>query len=402
MRAGRGRRSGRERDERWARVAWSFLVEPADVELTTAIAEHGAVGALARLREGRLHSRRRLDARLARLDVEDLAHAMGVCGVRALVPGDPEWPVGVERLTAPPYCLYVLGEPDLASLIERSVAVVGSRAATDYGQRVASDLGDGLCARGFTVVSGAAFGIDAAAHRGALAAGGPTVAVLACGVDVPYPKAHAGLLHEVSRRGAVVSEVPIGCAPYRSRFLARNRLIAVLTRATVVVEASLRSGSLVTARRAREHHLPVAAVPGPVTSVASAGCHALVREAGAVLVTDAGEVAELAAPIGEHLLDRTPSPREPTDDLDPVTFAVWSALPLRRAATTGAVSVASGVPVATVGRALAVLDAEGLVERVGALWRKAAPARAGLLPWCASSDVQNATEQARPAPEDDE
>ncbi|MGL5928767.1 MAG: DNA-processing protein DprA, partial [Dermatophilaceae bacterium] len=255
---------GRERDERWARVAWSFLVEPADVELTAVIAEHGAAEALARLREGRLESRRRFEPRLARLDVDDLAHAVQARGVRVLVPGDRTWPPGVDRLAAPPYCLYVRGESDLAALADRSVAVVGSRAATDYGQRVAGDIGDGLCARGFTVVSGAAYGIDAAAHRGALAAGGPTIAVLACGVDVPYPRAHARLLDEVARLGAVVSEVPVGCAPYRSRFLARNRVIALLTRATVVVEASLRSGSLVTARQAREHHLPVGAVPGPV------------------------------------------------------------------------------------------------------------------------------------------
>ncbi|MGL5862778.1 MAG: DNA-processing protein DprA, partial [Phycicoccus sp.] len=271
--AGRGRR---ERDERWARVAWSFLVEPADAGLTAALAEHGAAGALARLREGRLESRRRLEPRLAGLNVDDLAHAVAARGVRVLVPGDREWPAGVDRLTAPPYCLYVRGEPDLAGLTDRSVAVVGSRAATEYGRRVAADIGDGLSARGFTVVSGAAHGIDAAAHRGALAAGGPTVAVLACGVDVPYPRGHVGLLTDVSRVGAVVSEVPVGCAPYRSRFLARNRVIALLTRATVVVEASLRSGSLGTARHAREHHLPVGAVPGPVTSVASAGCHALV------------------------------------------------------------------------------------------------------------------------------
>ncbi|MGL5863748.1 MAG: DNA-processing protein DprA, partial [Phycicoccus sp.] len=175
----------------------------------------------------------------------------------------------------------------------------------------------------------------------------------------------------------VVSEVPVGCAPYRSRFLARNRVIALLTRATVVVEASLRSGSLVTARHAREHHLPVGAVPGPVTSVASAGCHALVREAGAVLVADAGEVAELAAHIGEHLPEPASSPREATDDLDPVAFAVWSAVPLRRSATTAAISVASGVPVGAVGRALAVLEAgawSSASEQIGARPRGRAPA----------------------------
>jgi DNA processing protein len=376
--AGRPRGS-LERDERWARVAWSFLVEPGDATLTEALRRHGAVGALGLLREGRLGDQRRLEPRLSRLDVDDLAHAAEARGVRVLVPGDPEWPESVDRHATPPYCLYVRGEADLAALTERSVAVVGSRAATEYGLRIAGELGDGLCTRGFTVVSGAAYGIDAAAHRGALAAGGPTVAVLACGVDVPYPRSHARLLDDVARSGAAVSEVPVGCAPYRSRFLARNRVIALLARATVVVEASLRSGSLVTAREARDHHLPVGAVPGPVTSVGSAGCHALVREAGAVLVTDAGEVVELAARIGEHLPAPPSPPRDATDDLDPGTYAVWSALPLRRSVTTEAVSLASGVPVGGVARALAVLEVEGLVERSDGRWRKAPRPRTGLL-----------------------
>jgi DNA processing protein len=167
--------------------------------------------------------------------------------------------------------------------------------------------------------------------------------------------------------------VPVGCAPYRSRFLARNRIIALLARATVVVEASLRSGSLTTARAAREHHQPVGAVPGPVTSMTSSGCHALVREADAVLVTDAAEVAELAARIGEDLLPdargRT-STAAPGDDLDPQSYGVWSAVPLRGGATVDRIASASGVEARRLLGILALLEAEGLVTRDAGRWRK--------------------------------
>src|SRR6187397_1550448 len=260
-----------ELDERWARAAWAFLTEPRDAGVTRLLGECGAVEALVRLRAGRLPTRGGWDVRLPELDLDGLARAARHHRVHVLVPGDPHWPAGLDRLHEPPYCLFVRGDPDLGALTERSVAIVGSRAATEYGLRVAADLADGLAARGFTVVSGAA-----------------------CGVDRAYPSAHRGMLDQIAGIGAVVSEVPVGCAPYRSRFLARNRIIALLARATVVVEANLRSGSLTTAKAAREHHLPVGAVPGPVTSMTSAGCHALLRETDAVLVTDAAEVAELA------------------------------------------------------------------------------------------------------------
>jgi DNA processing protein len=372
--------SGLEAEERWARVAWSYLAEPAAAEVVVALESHGAVGALALLREGRLGCGRDLTSRLGRLDLDALVHAIRARGAHVIVPDDPEWPGGVDRHERPPYCLYVRGERDLAALTERAVSIVGSRAASDYGLRAATELAEGLSDRGYTVISGAAHGIDGAAHRGALACGASTVALLACGVDVAYPRAHAGLLDDVARGGAVVAEVPIGCAPYRSRFIARNRLIATLARATVVVEASLRSGSLVTAREARDHHLPVGAVPGPVSSVGSAGCHALIRDTGAVLVTDAGEAAELAGRIGEHLL---PGPRSterlPEDDLDPTAYAVWSAVPLRRSSTTAQLSVASGVGVDQILPIVAVLEAEGLVLRIGDRWRKARPRPSGQL-----------------------
>ncbi len=384
----RGGHSSLEADERWARVAWAYLVEPRSGPLRRHLAEHGAAASLARLRAGRYGATPELAVRLGRLDLDDLAHAVRRSGVHVVVPGDPGWPTAVDRHADPPYCLFVRGDPDLEGLSHRGVAVVGSRAATEYGLRVAAELGEGLAARGFVVVSGAAFGIDAAAHRGALAAGEPTVAVLACGPDVAYPRAHQPLLAQIARTGAVVSEVPVGTMPYRSRFLARNRIIAVLSRATIVVEAGIRSGSLSTAREAREHHLPVGAVPGPVTSATSAGCHALVRDSGAVLVTDAAEVAELAAPIGEHLLTvgSEPGPRAPEDDLDRVAYAVWSAVPVRRPAATEALGVAAGVDPARTVAALAVLEARGLVVRDGGGWRKPPRRRGATTPSSAPRD----------------
>ena len=362
-----------ELDERWARAAWAFLTEPRDAGVTRLLGECGAVEALVRLRAGQLPSRSGWDVRLPELDLDGLARAARHHRVHVLVPGDPQWPAGLDRLHEPPYCLFVRGDPDLGALAERSVAIVGSRAATEYGLRVAADLADGLAARGFTVVSGAAYGVDSAAHRAALAADGRTVAVLACGADRAYPSAHRGMLDQIAGVGAVVSEVPVGCAPYRSRFLARNRIIALLARATVVVEANLRSGSLTTAKAAREHHLPVGAVPGPVTSMTSAGCHALLRETDAVLVTDAAEVAELAARIGEDLLpvDRGRAGHTaPGDDLDPESYRVWSAVPLHGGATLDRLASASGVEPRRLVGILAVLDAEGLVTKQAGRWRK--------------------------------
>lgn len=358
-----------ERDDRWARVALSFLVEPGNLRIVESLAADGGAAALAGVRERRAGSPE-LYVRLAGLDLGDLEHRVRAAGARVLVPGDPEWPDVLERHRKTPYCLFVRGEPDLARLSERAVAVVGSRAATSYGLRIAAEIGEGLAARGWTVVSGAAFGIDAAAHRGALAAEGATVAVLACGVDVPYPRSHERLIDAVAGAGAVVSEVPPGSVPLRGRFLARNRIIALLGRATVVVEAGLRSGSLSTAREARDHHLPVGAVPGPVTSATSAGCHELVRESGAVLVTDAADAAELAARIGDDLAPRRVAAPLATDALDALEYAVWSAAPVRRRATADRLAVDSGCDPARVPTALAVLEAMGLLEVEDGRWRK--------------------------------
>lgn len=223
--------------------------------------------------------------------LDDLARLGGTL----LVPGRPGWPVRFDDLgPAAPLCLWVRGDPRLDVATSRSVAVVGARAATAYGVRVAADLGAGLADREVTVVSGGAFGIDVAAHRGALAVDGATVALLAGGVDRPSPAGNLDVLERIADAGgALVAESPPGTVPSRARFLQRNRLIAALAGATVVVEAAWRSGALSTAARAAELLRPLGAVPGPVTSMASAGCHRLLRDGAAVCVTDADDVAEL-------------------------------------------------------------------------------------------------------------
>lgn len=210
--------------ERRARLALSHVTEP-NTPILIRIAQEGASAILDQISSGHLDRDGAYAARRRSLDIDRSIHNLHIAGVRYLVPGDPEWPVGVEDLPGPPVGLFVRGPLDLGAATERAVGVVGARAATTYGVHVATELGTGLVDRGATVVSGAAFGIDAAAHRGALGAEGPTIAVLACGLDRPYPTAHTALIDRIGAVGLVVSEIPLGGAPFRSRFLARNRLI---------------------------------------------------------------------------------------------------------------------------------------------------------------------------------
>ena len=185
-------------------------------------------------------------------------------GIRLLCPGDPGWPGQLAVLgDACPWALWVRGTADLRFACLRSVSIVGTRAATAYGRHVCAELAAALAERGWAVVSGGAFGIDGWAHRGALSAEGSTIAVLASGVDDPYPRGHHELFQAVTGHGALVSEQPPGRSPTRPGFLVRNRLIAALSRGTVVVEAALRSGALNTARHARDLNRPLMAVPGP-------------------------------------------------------------------------------------------------------------------------------------------
>jgi DNA processing protein len=220
------------------------------------------------------------------------------------------------------------------------------------------------------VISGAAYGIDAAAHRGALAAGGVTIAVLACGVERAYPRGHDQLLERIAQEGVVVSEVPPGSAPTRWRFVKRNRLIAAMSSATVVVEAGVRSGAGITAREAANLGRHVGAVPGPVTSASSAGAHELLRQ-GAVCITGAGDVAELLAPMGEQLALPVRGDERPHDGLSEPDARVYEALPLRRGAPLASIASVAGLDDATVAAALGRLELLGLARHDPAGWRRA-------------------------------
>jgi DNA processing protein len=221
--------------------------------------------------------------------------------------------------------------------------------------------------RGVAVVSGGAYGIDGAAHRAALDCEGVTVAVLAGGLDVPYPSGHSALLHRIGQHGLLFTEYPPGIRPARYRFLTRNRLVAAVTGASVVVEAGLRSGAANTAAWARALGRVVAAVPGPVTSSASAGCHALLRN-GAELVTRAEDIVELVGHIGE-LAPEEPRPSTPLDGLSEAECRVYEALPGRGAATIDEIAIASGLASEHVLGPLAMLELAGLAERKESRWR---------------------------------
>jgi DNA processing protein len=368
--------AGVSAEELLARAAWSRIAEPGDVTAARLVAARGAVQALADVATAAHAGLARFLPRLEQLDGQRDVDVAARLGARVVCPGDAQWPSGLDDLDCPPFCLWVRGEADLAQVCARSVAVVGARSATAYGEMVATEMAAGLGERGFTVVSGAAFGIDAAAHRGALALGSPTLAVLAGGVDRPYPSAHARLIDRIREVGAVLSEVPPGSAPTRPRFLQRNRMIATMTQGTVVIEAGLRSGSLNTARTAAEHQRVVACVPGPVTSMMSAGCHQAVRDGVAVLVTDAAEAADAIGEVGQDLAPRRRAPERPGDDLDEPAARVLAALPVRRGVTVARLTVVAGLPAATVVGVLGRLELTGRAEREGQGWRQGPVARA--------------------------
>ena len=383
--------------------AWlSRVVEPGTVDFWRFVDAVGPVEAVRQLRTGRAPERiRSLVGARAHHD-ETLADFRRAerCGARLVVPEDDEWPaLALHALTVavssepddhkrqsdrtlapvPPVALWVRGPARLDELVERSVAIVGSRASTAYGEHVAGELGYQLGERGWTVVSGGAFGIDAAAHRGALAADAPTVAVLSCGVDRPYPAAHGALFHRIAETGLLVSEWAPGCAPLRHRFLVRNRLIAALTRGTVVVEAAARSGAQATARRAQKLGRQVLVVPGPVTSAMSVGCHELLREEelGATLVASAAHVISAVGRIGDDLAEPADRPTSPRDGLSDLAARVLDACPVRSGVPPERLAAVAGCDVLEVLRVLPALELAGLVEWTGTGWRLRPPPRKG-------------------------
>lgn len=370
--------------ERFARASWTGIAEPGDRVAGLLVSALGASAALTSVLDR--WPTARVVAAVAEsgehaVSAEDVAPAMERWqprltsasalialkqavryAVRLVTPADPSWPGGLDDLGFhAPIALWVRGLPSTLSTLDRSIALVGARAATGYGEHVTMEASAGLVDRGYAIVSGAAYGIDGMAHRAALASSGQTVAFLAGGVDRFYPSGHDALLSRIVELGAVISELPCGSQPTKWRFLQRNRLIAAASAATIVVEAGWRSGSLNTAGHAAALGRPLGAVPGPVTSAASAGCHRLIRDFDAICVTNASEMAELAPMPGA--VD-SPVELEPGDRSAPDQTRVIDGLSIRSARTVQDVAARTGLSIAGVQSVLGTLELDGVaVER---------------------------------------
>jgi DNA processing protein len=378
-------------EHRRARLALAAAVEPASrPHLAAAVRELGAASVVAALLTGRPRLDARVDPdgsvahRLRQVDPAAVQAATRAAGLSFVVPDDPEWPSGLDDLAEVvrdrrgevPFGLWTAGPLRLDALAT-GVAMVGSRAATPYGMSVATDWAAELGESGVLVVSGAAYGIDAAAHRGALAVGSPTVAVLAGGVDQAYPRGNSALIDRIAATGLLVSEAPPGSAVNRGRFLGRNRLIAAITRGVVVVEAGVRSGALSTAGWAVALNRPIGAVPGPVTSAMSLGPHRLVVEGSASLEASPGQVRELMGRYGADLAPVQPVPAGPLDDLPEPLLRVRESMRARTATSVAELVAGTGLPVPAVLRALDELAQRELVVGAGDSWRLRPPRRGG-------------------------
>lgn len=362
-------------------LAWAYLsrvAEPPCARLAELVQRVGPVEAADRVRRGAVddalarHTEARREIDRAAADLKLLTDRGG----RLITPDGDEWPTlefaafggaKVKARGGAPLVLWALGPHRLDDVARRAAALVGTRASTVYGEQVAADLASGLVERDVAVVSGGAYGIDGAAHRAALHCDGVTVAALAGGIDIPYPAGHATLLHRIGRHGLLFTEYPPGVRPARHRFLTRNRLVAAVAGAAVVVEAGLRSGAASTAAWARALGRVVAAVPGPVTSSASAGCHALLRD-GAELVTRAEDIVELVGRMGEFA-PAEPLPATELDGLSSDERRVYEALPGRGSVTVDEVAISSGLAPERVLGPLAMLELGGLARRDEGRWR---------------------------------
>ncbi|MHA6667595.1 DNA-processing protein DprA [Homoserinimonas sp. A447] len=377
--------------ERFARSAWTGIAEPGDRVAGVLVSALGASQALAsvvdrwpvtrmvsEVRETGIESlteeeatdalkrwHPRITSATALIALKQAARF----NVRLLTPSDPAWPVGMADLGLhAPIALWLRGNVSTMLTLEQSISLVGARAATGYGEHVTMEASASLVDRGYTIVSGAAYGIDGMAHRAALASSGQTVAFLAGGVDRFYPSGHDALLTRIVESGAVISELPCGSQPTKWRFLQRNRLIAAASQATIVMEAGWRSGSLNTAGHAAALGRPLGAVPGPVTSMASAGCHRLIRDFDAVCVTNAAEMAELAPLAGAEANTLDGLGEGATSE----QVRVFDAISTRSPRTAHDIAARSGLSVAAVQAILGAASVEGaVVERERGWVRKA-------------------------------
>nr|WP_081503512.1 DNA-processing protein DprA [Salinibacterium sp. PAMC 21357] len=427
-------------ENRFARATWSGLAEPGDRLAGRAIRHLGPARALTAVvehwDEERFATelsadgdpvsgddmRQAIERWMPRLKSDTALIALRQAarfGARLLTPDDTLWPERLNDLDwHAPSALWVRGTDAALAGIVHGIALVGARAATGYGEHITMEASAGLVDRGYTIISGAAYGIDGMAHRAALASQGLTVAFLAGGVDRFYPSGHDSLLTRIVENGAVISELPCGSPPTKWRFLQRNRLIAAASLATIVLEAGWRSGSLNTAGHAAALGRPLGAVPGPVTSAASAGCHRLIRDYDAVCVTNPDQMAELAPLENRQLsvesLDRPtndatqPSvaasekvahPVAETEDADTPrdteTIRLLDALSARSARTTDDIAARSGLSLAAVRSQLGILELDGRVSETERGWKRASAARVRQ-PRTAASGAAGGTAQPSP------
>jgi DNA processing protein len=279
--------------ERAKRLALFSAIEAGTTFWSSEILERGAGQVFDRILDGKYDTVKygQLIEKVRKFDSVESFQSIEKHGGTFLIPADSNWPLRVDELAVPPIGLIVKGDPSILS--NPSLAIVGTRNPTPYGVRIAGDFAAGFVDREWDIVSGGAYGIDSAAHRGALVAEGRTIAVIASGIDIQYPAGNSRLFDEICENGAIVSEVMPGVIAMPHRFLTRNRLIAALSQSTLVVEAAFRSGSLRTARDAAELMRPVMAIPGPINSPSSEGCHRLIGERAAELVTSVADAIEL-------------------------------------------------------------------------------------------------------------
>lgn len=368
---------------RQGRLGLSLVAEPGDPRLRDLLLTHEPgelVAAIlgehrltdAKIPESWIERGRELDK-----TAETAAARAKAAGLRWITPGDKEWPSALSDLdhveplhniSGAPVGLWLRGIGHLGEMCEQSVAIVGARDCTTYGAECASDLAADCADAGFTVISGAAYGIDGCAHRGAFLMNKPTVGVLACGADIDYPKSHSALMTRIAEVGAVLSEQAPGERPMKGRFLSRNRIIAAMTQGTVVIEAALRSGSLNTLNWADQLGRTTMALPGPVTSRQSAGTHAAVRGGKAVLVTSGREVVAELAGLGGDVEEQASLPLTEFDRLPPVARSTLDGLDW--AAARKVSEIASTVRLSTreVRAALDLLERRGLATRTGVEW----------------------------------
>ena len=374
-------RSDEGLSDAWARAIWSQICEPGDGVAGHLVAALGAEGALREIR-AQASSRsvprspafaaglKRWLPRLNGIAVEGMFRTARFARLRLVTPEDRDWPRGVNDLGVhAPLALWVRGSGGGLLSGGPRVALVGARACSAYGELAAGDLAADLAEGGVCVVSGAAFGIDAAAHRAVLGTGGTTVAVLAGGVDRPYPSRHSDMIALIAETGAVIGEIAPGAAPTKSRFLERNRVIAAMSDATVVVEAGWRSGSLNTAGHAAALGRPLGAVPGQITSATSAGCHRLLREFDATCVTSAADIIELTG--WEAVPARQPNPTGGEAPI-PATTGVLDAIDRRVRRSSDEIARRVGITPSQVEAQLGLFELEGLVVREHDGWRRAA------------------------------